>query len=234
MSVAIMQPYIFPYLGYFQLVNAVDDFVFYDDVNFIKQGWINRNNILINNSKTLFTIPLKKASSFTEIKDTELHPQLFNKWKRKFLKSISQAYAKAPYFNEVYALVENVLKSDGTIAELAGNSVIKTFEYLNIKKKFYWSSKHFDQSKSLNRADRLIEICKNLKTDSYVNVKAGIELYDKSYFLEKGINLNFIENKLNEYPQLGYDFIPGLSIIDVLMFNTLEEVKMMLHDFKLN
>ena len=83
MSVAIMQPYIFPYLGYFQLVNAVDDFVFYDDVNFIKQGWINRNNILINNTKTLFTIPIKKASSFTEIKDTEIHPQLYKKWKKK-------------------------------------------------------------------------------------------------------------------------------------------------------
>jgi len=229
-----MQPYIFPYLGYFQLVNAVDDFVFYDDVNFIKQGWINRNNILINNTKTLFTIPIKKASSFTEIKDTEIHPQLYKKWKKKFLKSINQSYAKAPYFNEVYVLVEDVLNTDTTISELATNSVIKIFDYLGIQKKFYNSSNDFNETKGLNRADRLIEICKNLNADSYVNVKAGIELYDKSYFLKKGISLNFIENKFMTYPQLGDDFIEGLSIIDVLMFNTLDEVKMMLNDFKLN
>jgi hypothetical protein len=233
MSVAIMQPYIFPYLGYFQLVNAVDDFVFYDDVNFIKQGWINRNNILINNTKTLFTIPIKKASSFTEIKDTEIHPQLYNKWKIKFLKSISQAYAKAPYFNEVYALVESVLKIETNIGELAGNSVIIFAEYLELKQNFHWSSIDFSDSKKLDRADRLISICNQLNAHSYINVIGGKNLYDKGYFKKSGLELKFLSPKLVEYNQNIKEFVSGLSIIDILMFNSVSQTRDFLNKYEL-
>ena len=87
MKLAIMQPYIFPYLGYFQLLNSVDHFVFYDDVNFIKGGWVNRNQLLINNQNKFFTVPLKKIISFTPINEVEIHKKLYPNWRSKFYNS---------------------------------------------------------------------------------------------------------------------------------------------------
>jgi len=104
-----MQPYFFPYIGYFQLVAAVNKFVIYDDVNFIKRGWINRNNVLINKKSNLFTVPLIKASQNTLINDTKINLKFYNIWKVKFLRSLEQSYKKAPYFTEVYNLIKNVL-----------------------------------------------------------------------------------------------------------------------------
>lgn len=93
MKIAIMQPYIFPYIGYFQLINAVDKFIIYDDVNYIKQGWINRNKILLNNEDYLFTFPLKNASSYKKINEIELSENLYSKWKIKFFKTL-EVYKK--------------------------------------------------------------------------------------------------------------------------------------------
>lgn len=233
MKVAIMQPYIFPYIGYFQLIHSVDKFVLYDDVNFMKQGWVNRNNVLINKSKSLFTVPLDKSSSFNQINETLLHPVLYNKWRAKFLKSLKQAYARAPYRDETLELVENVLKIESTISELAGHSVIEVLKYLNIDKEIYWSAESYSNTKDLEKADRIIEICKQLNSSTYINVKAGMELYDKNYFKSSGIELKFISPELNSYNQYCEPFIPGLSIIDVLMFNSPSEIKELLTNYTL-
>src|SRR4051812_42347879 len=104
MRLAIMQPYIFPYIGYFQLIAAVDAFVIYDDVNYIKQGWINRNRILFNGKDLLFTVPLENASSFKKINEVSVHKHLYEGWKVKFGKSLRATYFKAPYFNEIISL----------------------------------------------------------------------------------------------------------------------------------
>lgn len=105
MKIAVMQPYLFPYIGYFQLLNAVDMFVVFDDVNFIKKGWINRNNILVNRQKYLFTVPLKDASQNKLIKEVQIAD---DGWQEKFLKTVAQSYKKAEFFDEAFALIEKL------------------------------------------------------------------------------------------------------------------------------
>ncbi len=233
MRIAVMQPYIFPYIGYFQMVKAVDKFVFYDDVNFIKQGWINRNRILINSSDFLFTVPLHKANSFCLIKDTLVNEKFYDVWKRKFLKSVNQNYKNAPYFSDVYVLVQNVLEMKCTsISQLAIKSVITTSKYLELTTEFIISSERYE-NKDLERQDRLLDICKIENAMQYINALGGQELYTKESFREMGIKLNFIKTLPIYYKQFNKEFVPWLSIIDVLMFNSIEEVHDMLDKYEL-
>lgn len=233
-SIAIMQPYLFPYLGYFQLLNAADSFVFYDDVSFIKQGWINRNNILVNNNIKLFTVPLIKASSNSLIKDVNINELLYHKWCIRFLKSIQQSYSKAPYFNDIYPFIEEVFQSNIIlVSQLAIASVKMINTYLGLKKSFYVSSYDFPDVKNLGRADRLISIIKELEGKRYINMYGGYELYTKEYFLKNQIELYFLRPELRVYKQFHEPFQSGLSIIDVMMFNNKEEVKESLLNYSL-
>jgi hypothetical protein len=221
MSVAIMQPYFFPYLGYFQLVHAVDHFVFYDDVAFIKKGWINRNQILLQEKPFLFTIPLAKQSQNKSIRETSI--AWGNDFPNKWLVQLNAAYKKAPHYEAVMALILEVLAiKSSSMAELASLSVQKTMNYLGIEKRFYQSSDLGLNEYHWNRADRLIEITKYLKSDHYINAKNGQSLYDKSYFSSQSCRLDFLNPSLPYYPQgsLKEDqFVAGLSMIDVLMWN---------------
>lgn len=227
-----MQPYIFPYIGYFQLIKAVDYFVFYDDVNFIKNGWINRNRIIINKNINYLTIPLVGASSNKNINDISILN--FSKTKEKILKTIEQNYKKAPFFSDSFRLIQDIFSRDHSdISSLAAESVIQISKYLNLKTEFYLSSKHFGDTKNLDRADRLIEITKRLNSNTYINPIGGAELYNKDMFKENGINLLFIQPKEVKYKQFNDEFTPWLSIIDVLMFNDTSKVKSFLNDFEL-
>jgi hypothetical protein len=234
-SIAVMQPYIFPYLGYFQLINAVDEFVFYDDVNFIKQGWINRNQILNNNKALGFSIPLEKASSFETIQGTKINFNLYAKWKKKFLKTLEQNYYKATYFESIYDLVREIIEEpkSESISELAIRSNVNISNYLGLKTKFKKSSEHFYDSKKLERTERLLNICNKLKAKAYVNALGGQELYNKSDFKASDIDLYFLKPNLKTYKQFSEEFVPGLSIIDILMFNSKEECIELLNDYKL-
>lgn len=228
-----MQPYVFPYIGYFQLIKAVDVFVFYDDVNFIKQGWVNRNKILVAGKEFVFTIPLKDASSFTTIRDTQVNNQLFEKWKVKFLRTLEQSYKKAPFFLEIYQLISHILEKDFlSIADIANESIIRISSHLGLKTRFISSSSEYADTKSLDRENRLIEIIKRNRHIKYINPIGGRELYSKESFLKNGIELNFIKTNFSAYKQFNNDFVPWLSIIDVLMFNSTEEINVMLdqHD----
>jgi len=225
-SLCIMQPYIFPYVGYFHLIEATDKIVFYDDVTYIKGGWINRNRILINGKDTLFTIPLLKASSNKLISETELHPTLYPVWKIKFLKTIEQNYSKAPYFAEIYNLIDSVLdlKSKNT-TDLAINSISAIYNYLNKEINWTKSSICSPETKGQEKADRIINITKDLGYVKYVNSNGGQELYSKSYFNNEGLQLNFVQSKNITYKQFNKDFVPSLSIIDLLMFNEKKTIK---------
>jgi len=232
-KIAIMQPYLFPYIGYFQLVNAVDTFVFYDDVNFIKAGWINRNNILINGKRKLITVPCKKISQNKLINEVFLDPS--PKILHNILRSIELAYKKALYFNEVFPLIYNLLSAYNkpTISELAIDSVLLAANYLNLKPDFKKSSKDFPNSSKLKKDNRLIEISKLAGAGIYVNPIGGVELYSKKKFKEEGITLNFVESGLINYKQYENEFVPNLSIIDVMMFNSPQQIKEMLNQYKL-
>lgn len=232
-NVAIMQPYVFPYIGYYCLVQASDTFVFYDDVNYIKQGWINRNRLLINNVPYTFTIPLRKRSSFQLIKNINVVD--IKKFKSKFVKQLEQSYSKACNYQVGMSYVDRVLDTDiDSISQLAMKSVIEFFEMLNIEKNFLVSSESFGESKGINKADRLIAIVKSLDSENYINPIGGTALYDKQYFSDKGVNLSFIKAKLEKYKQLGDEgFVGGLSIIDVIMNNNIDEVKSHLVNYEL-
>ena len=227
-----MQPYIFPYLGYFQLINVSNVFVFYDDVNFIKRGWINRNQILVNKQAYLFTIPLVKASQNKLINEVTIGYD--EKWLNQFFGTIEQNYKKALYFSETFELIKNVFNGNhNTIADLTIDSIVKTSNHLDLPTVFEKSSEVYAATKGLNKADRLIEISKQRNCKQYINPQGGMELYDKTYFSENGIRLFFIENKIPSYQQFSTEFVGGLSIIDVLMFNSTEQVRNMLTKYNL-
>jgi hypothetical protein len=234
MKIAIMQPYLFPSLRYFQLISAVDKFVFYDDVNFIKSGWINRNRILINGKEFMFSAPLKDLSSFREIQFSEINKNSFPTWKKKFLASIELSYKKAPNFKETFDLIHSVLLTEqNSIGELAIDSVVKVCQYLEIATSFEKSSSNYSSTKGLAKENRIFEICKLNNILEYVNPIGGMEIYDKDHFHSNGINLMFIDCKPISYKQFLGNFIEGLSIIDVLMFNNKQEIQNMLTKYDL-
>lgn len=234
MKVAIMQPYVFPYIGYFQLIKVVDVFVFYDDVNFIKQGWVNRNKILVSGKEFVFTIPLKDASSFVTIRETQINESLYIKWKDKFLRTLEQSYKKAPYFEKVFALITEILmKNNGSISELAIESIIKISAYLDLRTLFEYSSVKYEDTKGLDRESRLVEIIKRKNAANYINPIGGQQLYNKISFAKQGIQLSFISSKVVDYKQFGNEFVPWLSIIDIMMFNNPKEINILLDKFEL-
>lgn len=232
MTVAVMQPYFFPYLGYFQLINAVDYFVFYDDVNFIKGGWINRNRILIAKEPSYFSVPLLGASSFKKINEIDID---FNeKMQSRLIKSIRLNYSKAPFFSDVMPIIESVISKSGqNLAQIAANSICSVANYLTLGTTFYFSSELNFGHKSTDRADRLVEIVNGFNGKTYINAQGGKALYSKAFFQSNGIELKFIKSNLVAYRQNSNAFIPGLSIIDVLMHNSKIEVLSMLNQFEL-
>ena len=229
-KIAIMQPYFFPYIGYWQLINAVDIFVLYDDVNFIKKGWINRNNILLNKSKHLITIPLLNVSQNKHINECIISDD--DKIINNIIKTINLAYRKAPYYNLVFPTLEKIIKTKGSISNLVLKSVLWIKEYLNIDTEIILSSS-IGKNNELKGQDKIIEIVKKINGNHYINAIGGQELYDKEIFNNNEIKLNFIKMKEIKYKQFNNEFVPNLSFIDVLMFNSPEEIKNMLGMYEL-
>ena len=221
---SINQPYFFPYIGYFHLIESANKIVFYDDVNYIKGGWINRNRILINGSDYLFTIPVKKGSQNKLI--NEITPIIDKKFKCKFLTTIKTAYHKAPYYNQVNDLIQDVIHQEyDSISDMAINSITSVYDYLGKEIKWTKSSICSPFTKGMDKADRLIKITKDLGYHKYVNLIYGQKLYSKDYFLNSGVELYFIKSDIVSYRQFDNEFIPSLSIIDVLMFNDKRSIK---------
>jgi hypothetical protein len=233
MKIAVMQPYVFPYIGYFQLVNAVDEFVFYDDVNFMKKSYINHNNLLVNSEKHRFVIPCKGISQNKLIKDIELF--LDKKAKEKLLKTISQAYKKAPFFGQVFFVLEQLIKEDTskTISEFAIKSIKVISNYLSIECVWSISSERYPESVGLKKEMRLINIAHKANATQYINPIGGLDLYKKSDFEEHDLTLRFLKSNTINYKQFSNDFVPWLSMIDVLMFNNISDIKTLLNEFEL-
>ena len=228
MTLAIMQPYLFPYIGYWQLINAVDVFVIFDDVNFIKKGYINRNLILVGGKSQQFTLELIGASQNKLINEIEVGNN-----SQKLLKTIEMSYKKAPYFDNVYPIIEDILNNkEKNLAKFIGYSLEQISSYLKLNTKFIYSS-DIEKDNSLKAQDKILDICKKLNATSYMNAIGGQELYSKEIFKENGIELYFLKTELLEYKQFKNNFIPYLSIIDILMFNHVTEVKLMLCKYDL-
>jgi len=234
MKLAIMQPYFFPYLGYFQLIDAVDRFVFYDDVSFIKNGWINRNRILVDGAPIYFTVPLVKKSSNNKINQTKIHQGLFPIWRRKFLKTLEQHYGKAPHFTNVFELVQRILEIDHkNIASLAMNSIILCSNFMRLSCEFGKSSRDFPNMK-LGGLDRIFDVCRKSGAKVFVNSPGGKSLYNKEIFEQNNFSLTFLNSRLNPYPQLNEEFLPNLSILDIMMNCSTDEIQDMLKQYSLD
>ena len=216
MKIAIMQPYFFPYIGYFQLLNSVDKFVLYDDVNYIKQGWINRNRIVSNNTNQFFTLQLTGASSYKKINEIYTGNN-----KEKLVKSIFQTYSKAKFFKFVFPLIEEcILNREKYLAVYLENIIRSISNYLGIKTEIIRST-NISKNVNLKGEEKVIEICKILNANEYINAVGGKELYKKETFHNNKLELFFIQSKKTTYKQFNNDFLPWLSIIDVVMFNSL-------------
>lgn len=231
MKVGIMQPYFFPYLGYWQLLNAVDRFVILDDVNYIMHGYINKNSILVNGKPHSFTISLEKPSQNKLICETKLSFPMEERI--NLLKTFDMAYHKAPHFQEVFPLLESaILYSEKSIVPFLQNAIFLTTEYLGIETEIILSSELMkDENKKAQ--DRIIEINKRLGADVYINAIGGKSLYNKKDFIDNGIALFFIQMKPCNYNQFKNSFVPNLSIIDVMMFNGKERIAEMLQEYNL-
>lgn len=226
-----MQPYVFPYIGYFQLINSVNKFVVYDDVNFIKQGWINRNRILVGGKEFLFTVPLKNPSSFELIRNT--HVSEDTKWRRRLVMTIEQTYTKAPFFSDTITVIKKVFQSQTEfISQLALISILETCSYLDINTEFVLSSDTYDNS-ILNGQERIINICRKENATQYFNPIGGIDLYSKDEFKRNNIDIFFLRSHRIKYNQFDNAFVPGLSIIDVMMFNSKAVIKTLLKEYDL-
>ncbi len=228
MKLGIMQPYFLPYLGYWQLMNAVDTYVVYDDVAYIKGGWINRNNFLVQGKSKLFTFALDGAGSYKLINKIAIKDDFSN-----FRKLLQFNYAKAPFFKECMELAEKIISYDkSNLGNFLYNSIKVVADYLDFDTKIILSSE-IEKGNSLKGKDKVIHICKLLGVDEYYNAIGGQELYDKNDFARSGIKLSFVKTKITPYKQLKNDFVPGLSILDILMFNPKERVNEMLNEFEL-
>ena len=221
-----MQPYLFPYVGYFQLIHSVDRFVVYDDVAYIKQGWINRNRMLINGEPSFFTVPIKHASSFASIRDTLIDDdQQHEQWPERLLKSFDNAYRRAPEFARVFPLLESVFaKKPLRIAELALASLKAVARFLDIETMFVESSSSYGNA-HLKGEERVLDICAAEHATEYINVPGGRTLYSSERFAARTVKLSFLEPRSIEYRQFGGAFVPSLSIVDVLMFNSVGTVR---------
>lgn len=233
MKLAIMQPYFFPYIGYFQLMNAVDEFVVYDNIEFSRKGWVNRNRILVNGKDELITIPLRKDSDFLNIKER----YLAGTWpseRKKMLNRIFESYRKAPYFNSAFSSIEKCLLFEETNLFLfLFNSLKLIKEHLEIQTPLVVSST-IPIDHSLKGQGKVISICKERRTNTYLNPIGGTELYKKAEFKNEGIEVYFLMTNEFSYKQFGNEFISFLSIIDVMMFNSKEEIREMFDRFTLD
>lgn len=216
MRLAIMQPYFFPYIGYFQLISAVDMFIVYDNIKYTKKGWINRNRLLQNGKDAMFTLPLKSDSDSLDVCARELAAN-FNR--DKLLNQIQGAYRRAPHFAQTYPLIEEIVRyEDMNLFRFLHNSIVRTCEHLGITTEIRISS-NISIDHKLQNQDKVIALCEAVGADNYLNAIGGMGLYTKKTFQEKGIELKFIKSKPFEYAQFGDTFVPWLSIIDVMMFN---------------
>ena len=231
MKIGIMQPYFFPYIGYFQLINMVDKYVVFDTAYFANNKWGFRNRILINGAPGFFRVSTLKASQNKRFNEIIVSGDI--EAKKKNIHALECAYKKAPHFPEVMPVLEQFLLADyDNLSEynVASNRLI--CDFLGIKTEILLFSE-LGCDKDLKRQYRIFDVCRVLGGNEYINAIGGTELYDFEEFRENGVELAFLKPDDIVYPQFGGEFVPNLSIIDVMMFNSVPEIQDMLNRYTL-
>lgn len=232
MKIAIMQPYLFPYIGYFSLIKNTDYFVFFDTPQYIRKGWINRNRILgTNGTDVYFTVPVEKCARETPINKVKISCN--ENWKEKWMGQLTIYKKRAPYYSKIISLVQDILNvKTQYISELAINSVVRTCDYLGM-------NFHYDIFSQMNLPlfevkapdEWALYITKEMKYDTYVNPPGGKSFFDASKYKKVDIELEFLTQEIKKYNQRVKEFVPGLSMLDVMMFCTPEEILRMMDSY---
>lgn len=255
MKLAIMQPYFMPYIGYFQAISAVDKYILYSNLNFIKESWMNRNRVLMRDGKIVtITVPLKSKSSYSMIYDVEIDNS--KPWKEKMLKTIQMCYSKKPFYKEIFDLLNSMLTPEYThLKDLNNSTIVSISHYLDIQtvidvdnsrfldmengmvniEEDYSHLPYLLKTKPIRKVARVIEMCRREGSNDFYNAIGGQELYSKEEFKQYDIRLNFVRTNNIEYRQDSKkgEFVPNLSIIDVLMNNGKDGTKELLQEFSI-
>lgn len=221
MRLAIMQPYLLPYIGYFQLIAHVDQFVIYDDIQYTKKGWINRNRFLRGGEPVTFTVPLQKDSDFLDIRDRRVADSYSAK---KLMGQIEGAYRKAPQFSTAIPVLDSILNyKSATLYDFLQNGLKRICAHLQITTPLITSST-VRADTGLKGQERVIDLCRAVGASEYVNSIGGLELYSSPEFEKAGLGLQFLKTGAVVYEQFGQTFQPSLSILDVMMFNSVDQI----------
>ena len=224
MKVAIMQPYFFPYIGYFQLISSVDLFVIYDNIKYAKKGWINRNRFLCNGTDRVFTVPVRKDSDSLDVRRRAIAADFD---RRKLVNQLREAYRRAPHFRDTFPVVERaVMAPHDNLFEYVCSSVLEVCGYLGIGTRIVPSSSLAIDT-ALKAQDKVLALCNAAGASVYINAMGGQDLYNRQEFRARGVELKFLKTLAIDYPQFGDPFVPWLSIIDVMMFNSVAQI----HEF---
>jgi hypothetical protein len=230
MKLGIMQPYFLPYIGYWQLLGAVDRFLVYDNIQYTKKGWINRNRFLQNSKDVLFTVPLKKDSEYLDVAQRFL-AETYDR--RKLLNQFEASYRKAPFFKDAFPLIERIVQGpQQNLFEYLHQSITQVAAYLGILTPILVSST-VAIDHSLRGEQKVLALCRELGATRYVNAIGGQELYSNANFAAHGITLQFIKTRPIRYRQFGEAFVENLSIVDVMMFNSREAISVLLREYDL-
>ena len=227
-----MQPYFFPYLGYLSLIKHTDRMILLDDVQFIRHGWIERNRILKPEAGWQYiSVPLKKKSFTTAIKDVEINNE--TAWKDKILRQVAHYKKKAPFYRKTVSVIEDAISGEpNNIAELNLHILNTLCCYLGINANIeIFSSLNMEIEPPCAPDEWALNICKKIKSGvEYWNPIGGQQFFSKEKYNNSNIKLVFHNAKLTPYEQLdsGMEFESGLSIIDVMMFNSPEDISTML------
>jgi hypothetical protein len=217
-----MQPYFLPYVGYYQLISAVDIFIVYDDVQYTKKGWINRNRLLRTGEPAVFSLPLKSASDYLDIRERELAIDFDP---ARLVRQFGGIYRRAPHYAETMPLVERVMACpDRNLFAFVEWSIRASCAHLGIATEIVRSSA-VPIDRGLRRESRVIALCRAVDATTYINPPGGVDLYDPGTFAANGVDLRFLHPRPFTYRQFEDEFVPWLSIVDVLMFNSVPEVR---------
>ena len=233
MKLGVMQPYLFPYIGYYSLINYVDEFIFFDTPQYIRKGWINRNRILkVDGEPDYFTVPIEKCMRETPINRVRINSNI--RWDEKIMGQLTAYKKRAPFYNTVLDIVQDVFRDEEMISSLCIKSIKKTCQYIGIDTPFKTFSEMDLQITDVKEPDEwALKITKATGHQIYVNPPGGMSFFDKEKYVEEGIELQFLEAELKKYNQRNGKFEPGLSIIDMMMFLEPEEIREQLQDYRI-
>jgi hypothetical protein len=233
MKIGIMQPYFFPYMGYFSLIKYVDRFVFFDTPQYINHGWVNRNRVLKQNgSSGYITVPVQKCHRDIAIKDIRISKNF--DWREKIYGQLTVYKRRAPYYNNVIEFLHTVLDKDynHSLANLNIETIKSVCRYLEVETVFDVFSEMDVNISEVSQADEwALEITNAIGGNIYVNLPGGVSFFDREKYIKQNIELQFLQSKLPPYIQRIGHFEKGLSIIDVMMFCNKKEISDMLNAF---